>query len=124
MPSRAAAHDEEEEAGARKLTEAWATVHRAIDTHLLSSSSCDASAAALNLKAAVPPHALQQLVAAGLGGLVLEYVVEGSDAELRQEVAPRFWAFFEEERQGGGVSVMIVSEELEGIQTHPSSSHW
>lgn len=102
---------EQEEGDARLLTEAWATVHRAIDTHLLSPPVADdASAAALNLKAAVPRQALEQLQAAGLGGLVLEYVVEGLDAELRQEVAPRFWAFFEDE---GGVSAWGLGREVE-----------
>jgi hypothetical protein len=90
------------------LTAAWSTIHRALDTHILSPSSCSSSSAdpdpahlATRLKAAVPPEALARLAAVGLAGLVLEYVVEGLDAELRKEVAPRFWAHFGE---GGGVS--------------------
>jgi hypothetical protein len=80
------------DADAAALTEAWTAIHQALDTHILSPSATDPS----GLKAAIAPEALACLQAAGLGGLVLEYVVEGLDAELRREVAPRFWAHFDQ----------------------------
>ncbi len=101
----APADDTDTAADAAALTEAWTAIHRALDTHILSSPASAAAAEdpAARLKAAIAPEALACLQAAGLGGLVLEYAVEGLDAELRREVAPRFWAHFEGEEQRVGV---------------------
>lgn len=44
--------------------------------------------------APIPAAALARLAQAGLGGLVLEYVVEGFDAEWAAAVGPRFWGHF------------------------------
>lgn len=90
-PPTTAGSDEEEQ-----VTTAWGAIHHALDTHVLSSTTpqSDQSDLAARLRAALPAAAFKCLGDAGLGGLVLEYAVEGLDAELRREVAPRFWAHF------------------------------
>lgn len=102
-PTATTANDEDEE----QVTAAWGAVHHALDTHVLSppSPQSDPSDLAARLRAALPPAALKCLGDAGLGGLVLEYAVEVLDAELRREVAPRFWAHFASSDAGAGVEV-------------------